>query len=138
MPPRNADLHQLTATVDSCEARIPSAAEHQSGEVPTWCELVLTIERDEHALAHHFRRSDGELIIEVLNEVLHPTHGTSIVEHVWRKLDAAMENIMEGNPTASDRSYALGLAEAIALITNPYNPDIDAVRNRAKARYLGD
>lgn len=89
------------------------------------------------------------------------TAGKSILDLLWEKLDAAMDDLMDveqpsewiadedPNPRNCDptgmarewetwgtlRGTARGLAEAIALITNVYEPDLDAVRAEAMERW---
>lgn len=52
--------------------------------------------------------------------------GRSILEILWEDL---LATIRDGR-----RKEALGLARAIATITNPYNPNIEAVRSQAARR----
>lgn len=70
--------------------------------------------------------------------------GPSILETLWRKLDETMVQLMSySNPgtltpspdQAKFRGMALARAEDIAVITNPYDPNLDAVRAEAAARY---
>lgn len=67
--------------------------------------------------------------------------GKSILELAWDELDAVMEILMA--PGDFDLEEALdwykgranGLATCIALMHNPYVPDVVAVRELAKERY---
>jgi hypothetical protein len=61
--------------------------------------------------------------------------GRSIFEMVWDELDAVVERMMNGGEAETDKGMALGLASALAIIKNPYRPDIEAVREEAMARY---
>lgn len=133
--PSDRELLAELSTLDSCEARVPTVKDHDRGLVPPWCEVVMTLERDERELDIHLRRHDGELIIEVLHEVLHPTTGRSIVSMMWRELDDVMDRIMAKGGKASDKAEARGLAKCIALITNPYAPNMEAIRAVAMERY---
>jgi hypothetical protein len=67
--------------------------------------------------------------------------GKSILELMWDELDALMEILMapadfnlEEN-LAWYKGRANGLATCIALVHNPYVPDVVAVRALAKERY---
>lgn len=67
--------------------------------------------------------------------------GKSILELMWDELDVLMEILMA--PSDFDleeevtwyRGRANGLATCIALVHNPYVPDVNAVRALAKERY---
>lgn len=87
--------------------------------------------------------------------------GKTILDLAWEKLDAAMDVIMtteepshwiadeDPHPHNADpvgiadewhtwgdvRGYARGLAEAIALITDVYHPNLEDVRDEAMARW---
>lgn len=84
------------------------------------------------------------------------TAGKSILEMLWERLDAAYELLIaDGEPdiTRDDmpadyrawmddaqrygeqRGRCQGLAEAIAVLTNPYAPDLPAVKTEAKRRH---
>lgn len=74
--------------------------------------------------------------------------GSSILEHLWQELDTVVLGIAqleEAHPlqgrSAGDwvaisslKGEALGLARAIAIMRNPYAPDVDAVRAEAMER----
>jgi hypothetical protein len=69
--------------------------------------------------------------------------GKSILDLIWEALDRVYADLVTEEvardvmgPTGSAlRGQALGLATAIAIIVNPYSPNIDAVRAEAKARW---
>lgn len=65
--------------------------------------------------------------------------GKSVLDLLWERLDAFVDALMEpvNHEEASEetKGRAYGMAEAIALITNPYYPDIDAVRGEAMERW---
>lgn len=76
------------------------------------------------------------------------TSGRSILEIVWEHLDDTMEVLMSPAPPRRDiagmpdldaaivaKGKAQGLAIAIAIIQNPYNIDIDPIREEALSRY---
>lgn len=94
--------------------------------------------------------------------VTKPRNGRTIVqallEELWRELDTIVELIMsEGEPyfpgaerTRTEswkqqaeawqqygewRGQAQGLAYALAVLTNPYQPDVDAIRKEAMQRW---
>lgn len=79
--------------------------------------------------------------------------GMSILERCWQELDDIMDQIMEeGEPevdpakqptTAATRyrqwgelrGQAQGVAYCIAMISNPYEPDLPAIKREAKQRW---
>lgn len=67
--------------------------------------------------------------------------GKSILELMWDELDALMEILMDMKHWELEESAdwykgrANGLATCIALVHNPYVPDVMAVRELAKQRY---
>lgn len=70
--------------------------------------------------------------------------GPSILESLWKELDSIMVQLMSyPSPStitpspdqAKFRGIAVGLATAIAILINPYERNIDAVRAEAAARY---
>lgn len=87
--------------------------------------------------------------------------GKSILDLLWEKLDKAVDQLMDTekpggwiadeNPNAYNcdpaeiareweewgglRGHALGLAEAIACVDDPYSQDVDDVRAEAMARW---
>lgn len=133
-----ANLLRQLSTMDSCEAVSLTDGDHLAG-APNWAELALTIERDGKGLLHYLRRHDAELIVEVLFRVLHPNAGKSIHKQLWADLDACMVNLMDGGLDVMDKrefkGKALGLATALALVENPYGPDVGMIRKQASERY---
>lgn len=61
--------------------------------------------------------------------------GPSILEMYWARLDELFAAIMHKGPSAKASAEAYGIAWCIAVITNPYNPDVDEVRREASRRY---
>jgi hypothetical protein len=75
--------------------------------------------------------------------------GPSIIESIWAELDAQTGKMMaikrheDGSPTeeehdlaeAGQRGHCLGLAKALAILHNPYDPDIEEIRREAMRRY---
>ena len=61
------------------------------------------------------------------------THGPSIIQLIEHELDGAVVRAAQGERSARD--VALGLATALAILYNPYNPSIDEQRQAAKLRY---
>lgn len=67
--------------------------------------------------------------------------GKSVLDLMWERLDAFVDELMapahEGGELerVERKGHAYGMAEAIALITNPYHSDIDAVRADAMERW---
>lgn len=141
--PSDAELLTELATLDEVETYIPTEKDHTAQVVPPWCELLLTIKRDDPSPIHTripLRRHDGELIIEVLWQVLHPEASTSASSAMYDLLDKVYDKIMfrvaKGKqPRVEDVSQALGIAKSIAIMVNPVKPDVDEVRAVAVERY---
>lgn len=152
--PSDAELLTELATLDNVEARIPTNAEHVADHVPPWCELVLKVNRETTdggdpwaqpgwgfiKQSWMLRRHDGELIIEVLDAVLHPERPGRAGDPTWAALDEAVERIqymvVKGkHPNPEDVGEARGLATALANMTNPIAPDVEDIRAAAMIRY---
>lgn len=74
--------------------------------------------------------------------------GPSIIEKVWAELDAETNTLMairgechfeteEEQELAEEaqRGLCLGIAKALAIVLNPYEPDVDEIRREAMRRY---
>jgi hypothetical protein len=152
--PTTAELLEELATLDEVEAEITTVTEHVAGIVPKWCELRLKIRREQDDATQFplnidipLRRHDGELIIEVLQEVLHPEQTTVAGEAIWAAMDDVVERIMKRrqkgkDPRPEDLGEAVGIATAIAITNNPVQPNVDDVRwaatERWNIRHAGD
>lgn len=148
------------ATLDDVTAYIPTARDHTDGSFPHWCELMLEIKREhddgsepvgpqgspgEWPINYRIplRRHDGELIIEVLDEVLHPSRGNGTADKMWLMLDDAIERIMKRvnkgkDPRDDDRGEAVGLTKALAALVMPFEAAgaaEDQIRDIAMERY---
>jgi hypothetical protein len=110
--------------------------------------LVLEVQRDRQPTGHPIllrtplRRHDGELIIEVLNAVLHPLTEREDrgVHKLWDALDEAVDRIQvrvdKGKaPRPADVGEARALTYALSMVLAAYKGDQDAVRAEAMARY---
>lgn len=62
--------------------------------------------------------------------------GPSLLEMLWERMDRITTKIMEGDQSDKSVGKAIGLSEAIAIFTNPYDPKPKAIRNEAKERYI--
>lgn len=143
------EMLQELATLDDVTAYVPTNADHVAQAVPAWCELVLEIKREndgtppgEWPLNYRvpLRRHDGELIIEVLDDVLHPSRGNGAADRIWLALDECIDKIMkrvnkDKSPHEEDRFTAVGLTRALALLISPFNPDEDVIKDIAMERY---
>lgn len=123
----------------SIEARIPEDVDMRKGTAPDWCDLQVIVEND-HAPGAKQRlnltRPAGELLIAAVGEVLHPWAGMSIIEHIWAELDDVMDGLMTGREASAEaKGTALGLATALALMYNPVDPNVDAIREEAMERW---
>lgn len=63
--------------------------------------------------------------------------GRSILEIIWEEMDAVYGRLMAGDGAKAkgDKGRAAGLAYAIAVIQNPYEVNVEAVRDQAHARW---
>ena len=66
-----------------------------------------------------------------------PCEGRSLLEMMWEELDAVFERLISDNPAADgrDEGRAEGIATCIAIVQQPYNPNLDSVREEAMARW---
>lgn len=139
----DAEFLEELCTIDEAYAWIPTGAEHDLEITPSWCELVLEVKRTEEwpiNVRVPLRRHDGELIIQVLHDVLHPGLSTIAGEHLWDALDDVVDRIQKRvtkgkDPMRRDVGQALGLATAMAIIESPLEPDVDAIRAVAMERW---
>jgi hypothetical protein len=73
--------------------------------------------------------------------------GRSILEQIWEELDSIMDQLRSSSPIpevegwdgvrdrAELRGRAQGIAYAIAVIVNPYAPDVPEVKAEARKRW---
>ena len=126
--------------LEECEVITITDKEHVAQTVPPWAEINLRLGRaNGQARNTYLRRSDGELIIECLREILHPD-SQGVLVSLWAELDEAFVELKETNPLTRGKwenlkGKCLGLATGIAYIVNPYAPDVDAVRAEAVERW---
>jgi len=142
------DLIEL-GTLDEATAWVPGDGDHTTGITPPWCELVLEVTRTDDGslnpswplnIRAPLRRHDGELIIQVLHETLHPSSGGSVVDMLFMELDDIVDRIQRRvtrgkEPFKADVGMARGLALSIAITLNPRSYDVDAVREIAMERW---
>lgn len=147
--PKTAQMLAELATLDDVTAWIPTDKDHVAEAVPSWCELVLEVKREadgggpgEWPLNYRvpLRRHDGELIIEVLDEVLHPARAAGPADKLWLLLDDCIDRIMkrvnkDKSPHDEDKGEAVGLTKALAVLVMPYSPDEEAIKEIAMDRY---
>lgn len=104
--------------------------------MPAWCELVVTVtEEGKQPVRQWLTRAAGELLIDVTGDALHPWSGGSIRDTIWQQLDEVTMRLMDGMPEPDDKGRAQGLAMALAIFRNPYDPPLDAIRDEAVERY---
>lgn len=60
--------------------------------------------------------------------------GQTILEVVWGELMAVTERLMTGQDTEDDVGAARALAWVIAIMQNPYRPNVDSVREQVMER----
>lgn len=85
-----------------------------------------------HAIQHKNNELD-----HVHRERAEVPAGKSILEMLWESLDTVMERLMTGAVAedGQDVGMARGIALSIAIMTNPYAPSIDAIREEAMERW---
>lgn len=139
-----AELLTELSTFDEAEVMLPGGEDHIAGVVPDWCEVVLALKRrgGDFPIATQIPmvRHDGELIIELLHNALHPDAGGSALMGMWVDLDEVVDDIQARiakgkEPLKRDTGLALGLTIGIARVMNPFNPDVDMVRTVAMERW---
>lgn len=113
---------------------------YEGSTVPKWSELILDIGVEQEPRRQYtapLTRAAGELIIDALHEALHPWSGKPIVQMLEDELDESYGTIMQakGKGVEKEKGVALGLATAIAHMYNPYQPNIDTVREDAQSRW---
>lgn len=65
------------------------------------------------------------------------TAGKSLIERMWELLDGAMDQLMAlpEHDTVNLRGRAYGIAQCLALMTDPIHANVDDVRERAMERW---
>jgi len=131
----------------SAEAHCNGTIDQDTGKVPQWCDLTVTIEHGDQADSNwavrnedgsvtlFMTRAAGQVVIDVIYETLHPYSGRSIQEVMRRQLDEVVERLMTGKAEDGDKFLARGMAMAMACLRNPLNPDWEAIRDDAVDRY---
>lgn len=63
--------------------------------------------------------------------------GRSIIELLWEEMDSVYARLMAGDGARAkgDKGRAAGLAHALALMTNPYAVNVEAIREAAHERW---
>lgn len=96
------------------------------------------------ALARHVHPADLDRAVKRVTKVngLRPIRpasqvcaGKSILDMLWNELDSIVERLMADADAEQDKGMAVGVAYAIAVIENPYLPDIERVRSEAMVRW---
>lgn len=64
--------------------------------------------------------------------------GQTILELLWQEMMVVYERLMTGQAAEHDVGIAQGIAYSIAIMQNPYQPNIDDVREQAAARWDED
>ena len=101
-------------------------------------------------------RKEGTVVSEVVTEWLNPEHanvmsdllraavvnaggsscgGKTLYEMVWDELDVITERLMAGEGAEDDVGAARGIAYIIAVMQNPYLPNIDNIKEQAMDRW---
>lgn len=131
----------------SAEAHCNGTNLQESGEVPEWCDLTVTVEcldpdagtwarrTEDGEIVLHMTRAAGEVLIDVTYSALHPYAGRSIGEIMKRQLDEVVARLMTKTDEDGDKHLARGMAMTIACLHNPVAPDWEMVRDEAVQRY---
>lgn len=127
-----------------------TGAESNSSLYDDWCEISMLVRREEGVGNRiDITRAAGEEILEKLGKALHPWAGHSITEKVQGELDAVVSRLLsDGKPDddateeelvkwGEERGQAQGLAYALALLLNPYKPNLKQVKKDSTARVRG-
>jgi hypothetical protein len=63
--------------------------------------------------------------------------GETLIEALWSEMDRLMEGLMTESDAedGGDRYRAAELAWVLAIVTNPYNPSVDAIRAETVKRW---
>jgi hypothetical protein len=61
--------------------------------------------------------------------------GQTLLELMWDELMTIIERLMTGQDAEDDRGMAQGMAYAIAIMQNPYRPNVDAIRVQAMDKW---
>lgn len=63
--------------------------------------------------------------------------GPTLLEALWQEMDRLMEALMTGADAEDgmDKGRAQELAWVLAIVSNPYNPSVDAIRAEAVERW---
>lgn len=61
--------------------------------------------------------------------------GQTLQEVIWEEMDAIMERLMTGQAAEHDVGLAQGVAYCLAVMQNPYLPNVDSVREQAMSRW---
>lgn len=88
-------------------------------------------------------RGDYSWGVEAVKVTLHrpdlrPIYGgPTLLEALWNEMDRLMEGLMTGEDAEDegDRFRAAELAWVLAIVTNPYNPSVDAIRAETMKRW---
>lgn len=130
-------------------ARIPTDKDQREGDTPEWCDLTLTFSDPIHAdseatelvaVTVYLTRAAGEVILDTVNSALHPHAGGSARDRLWEDLDTLTDLLMDETDFTDgeiNRGKARGIARALAILTTPYDPDMDAITDEAMERWEG-
>lgn len=129
------------------EAHAVTASESNSNLVADWVEVWLDVQTDSGTIQRiQLTRAAGEEILAKLHKVLHPWAGQSIKEGITTELDTVVSRLVsDGRPDSDagpntwmeygeERGQAQGLAYALAMINNPYKPNVPETKRDAVER----
>lgn len=105
-------------------------------------EQDLTVALARHVYPKDIKRAVGRLTkvngLRPLRPASQVCSGKSILDLLWEELDAVVERLMARAAGEDDKGKAQGVAYAIAVILNPYLPNVEAVRDQAMLRWEAD
>lgn len=90
-------------------------------------------------LPHMSRKALAEASVDICLPQLNTRScaGKSINELMWEQLDNVVARIYDGAETADGRDpgRAEGMAMMLAILQNPYRPNLELIREKATERY---
>lgn len=129
------------------ESHAVTANESNSALVADWVEVWLDVQANNGTTQRILlTRAAGEEILQQLHKVLHPWAGQSIKEAITTELDTVVGRLVSDDKPHKDepshnwmlygeeRGQAQGLAFALAMINNPYKPNVPETKREAVER----
>lgn len=116
-------------------------ADHDDESVPAWADITVLIDDPDGAeIIVHMAREQLQELYEAIDFELRLRHGPKIMDMLWDSLDDLTGRLMrnkfrDSGEKAATKHRAEGMAWALALMTNPVEPSLDAIRETAVERW---